>query len=563
MQILSDFARAILLLAQLARRINQSRWTVPTIIASGIASGAINIAVIAMLSSSINKGNPAARTMVVYGLLCLLLGVTRFVSSSLLTAVTHNAVFHLRSKVCDQILATPLCTLERLGSPNLLATLTNDVSNISNALTTLPLLCMNITIVLGALAYLGWLAPLVLLYVLVALVIGIVIHQIPIRLAIKHFVRARESVDALFKYLTALVHGIKELQLHQQRSEVFFSRLLNPAALEIQRESITGETIWAATGSWDQTLLFIVIGATVFAARASNAISGTALTGYVFTMLYMMGPLEFILSVLPRISQADVSMKKVEELSVQLTSDPAVQPANLGLSSHWQTLELEGVVHSYERDGETSRFMLGPLTISFEPGELVFITGGNGSGKTTLAKILTGLYTPERGEVRWDSEPVTEENRNRYRQLFSVVFADFYLFEELIGLETPQLDERAQQLLVDLQLAHRVDVSEGKLSTINLSQGQRKRLALLTAYLEDRPIYLFDEWAADQDPRFKKLFYVEMLPRLLARGKTVIAITHDDHYYYLAHRIIKLEDGKVDFDRPGASRANVTVHAAS
>jgi len=230
---------------------------------------------------------------------------------------------------------------------------------------------------------------------------------------------------------------------------------------------------------------------------------------------------------------------------------------------HWQSLELEGVVHSYERDGETSRFMLGPLTISFEPGELVFITGGNGSGKTTLAKILTGLYTPERGEVRLDSEPVTEENLSRYRQLFSVVFADFYLFEELIGLDMPQLDERAQKLLVDLQLAQRVEVSAGKLSTINLSQGQRKRLALLTAYLEDRPIYLFDEWAADQDPSFKKLFYVEMLPRLLARGKTVIAVTHDDHYYHLAHRIIKLEDGKVEFDQPRASPVSVPVQASS
>ena len=143
----------------------------------------------------------------------------------------------------------------------------------------------------------------------------------------------------------------------------------------------------------------------------------------------------------------------------------------------------------------------------------------------------------------------TDENREFYRQHFSVVFSDFYLFESLLGLDSPELDEQARNYLAQLQLTHKVEVKDGALSTTDLSQGQRKRLALLTAYLEDRPIYVFDEWAADQDPLFKEVFHYQLLPELKAKGKTVLVISHDDRYYHVADHIIKLEYGKIDYDQ--------------
>jgi putative ATP-binding cassette transporter len=176
---------------------------------------------------------------------------------------------------------------------------------------------------------------------------------------------------------------------------------------------------------------------------------------------------------------------------------------------------------------------------------MVFLVGGNGSGKSTLAKIVTGLYLPEAGEIRLDGELVTNQNRDSYRQLFSAVFADFFVFDNLLGLDSADLDSRAGGYLEQLHLKHKVRVTNGVLSTTAVSQGQRKRLALLTAYLEDRPFYLFDEWASDQDPLFKKVFYTQLLPDLKARGKTVLVITHDDRYFGLADRVIKLDYGKI------------------
>ncbi|MGE0969412.1 cyclic peptide export ABC transporter [Klebsiella sp. WOUb02] len=193
-------------------------------------------------------------------------------------------------------------------------------------------------------------------------------------------------------------------------------------------------------------------------------------------------------------------------------------------------------------DGE--RFTLGPLDMRFSPGELVFIVGGNGSGKTTLANLLVGLYPPDSGAIVLNGRAVADDQQEGYRQLFSAVFNDFFLFDD-VAFVHERTAEQVNHLLQLLKLQHKVRFAEGRFSTTALSQGQRKRLALLQAWLEERPLYLFDEWAADQDPEFKAVFYLELLPMLKAEGKTIIAITHDDRYFHLADRIIKLESGRI------------------
>jgi putative ATP-binding cassette transporter len=271
------------------------------------------------------------------------------------------------------------------------------------------------------------------------------------------------------------------------------------------------------------------------------------LTGYSLALLYLMNPLQVIINMLPGIGRANIALKKIEELRLSLAARPtdisaATPPAP---SASWGSIELDGITHAYHREREDSSFVLGPIDLTLRQGELAFLVGGNGSGKTTLSKLLVGLYSPEAGQVHLDGKPVTDETREAYRQYFSVVFSDFYLFENLVGLDSPQLDVRAREYFNVLDLAHKVEIKGGALSTTSLSQGQRKRLALLTAYLEDRPIYLFDEWAADQDPHFKEVFYLKLLPELKSRGKTVVVISHDDRYFHVADRIVKLEYGRI------------------
>jgi putative ATP-binding cassette transporter len=251
-------------------------------------------------------------------------------------------------------------------------------------------------------------------------------------------------------------------------------------------------------------------------------------------------------------------MKKIDAITESLDEQFVTEAAgDAEVKPSWNSLELAGVQHTYRRENEEEEFSLGPIDLSLRPGELVFITGGNGSGKTTLAKLLVGLYIPQQGEIRLDGQTITDERRDDYRQLFSVVFSDFYLFENLLGLSAFNIDTKAQDYLAKLQLDRCVQIKDRTLSTLELSQGQRKRLALLTAYLEDRSIYLFDEWAADQDPQFKEIFYFE----LKEAGKTVIVISHDDRYYNVADRVLKLNYGLIEFDSPMAISLEDKVHA--
>jgi putative ATP-binding cassette transporter len=254
----------------------------------------------------------------------------------------------------------------------------------------------------------------------------------------------------------------------------------------------------------------------------------------------------------PTVGRAKVSFDKLEALGFSLDGEAAAKASPAPLpppaGGRWESVELVGVTHRYYREGDDDHFTMGPIDLALRPGEVVFLVGGNGSGKTTLAKLIAGLYAPEEGEVRLDGLPVTDATRAAYMQHFSFVFSDFFLFDSLLGLESPGVDDEAARWLERLQLSHKVSVRDGRLSTTALSQGQRKRLALLTAYLEDRPIYIFDEWAADQDPTFKELFYLELLPALRARGKGVLVISHDDHYYATADRLLKLDYGRLEYD---------------
>lgn len=525
---------------------------------AGVVAGVSNSAMLGLINSALNSGRaPATRLAWYFVGLCVLMLSSRVASESLLLRLSQGAVFELRMELSRRILAAPLRRLEELGAPRLLAALTDDVPVIANALTAVSLLCMNLAVIVSILVYMGWLSPVLLLCILSFMALGVAAYQLALRRGMREMARVRGHLDTLFNAFRALTEGTKELKLHHERRQAFFTQSLRASAEAVRRHHVRGFGIFIAAASVGHLLFFIAIGLLVIGLPAFREVSAPALTGYTITLLYLMGPLQITLNMLPELGRAGVALRKVEELGLTLTagrteSSTTERPAD---KPSWSSLELRGVTHAYHRECENSSFTLGPVDISFRPGELIFLIGGNGSGKTTLAKLLAGLYVPESGEIRLDNRTVTDEGREAYRRLFSVVFSDFYLFESLLGLDGPERDAAALSYVKRLRLDHKVRVKDGTLSTTELSQGQRKRLALLTAYLEDRPFYIFDEWAADQEPLFKDVFYFQLLPELKARGKTLLVISHDDRYYHLADRVIKLDYGRVEYDRRDAPKA--------
>jgi putative ATP-binding cassette transporter len=540
----------------------RSSWGMVAIaIVTGFLSGSSSAALIALISHAVSQeGNLSIQSLAWSFLgLAIVALITSIISQVVLIRLSQDAILQLRMRLSRQILSSELSHLEQLGTPRLLATLTEDVQAVANAVSVIPFLCIDLAIVVGCLLYIAWLSWKISLMVFGFSAVAMGSCQWLLKRGGKLLALAREEQDLLFSRFRTITEGVKELKLHYQRRQVFLSEDLQSTAREFRRHNVQGLTLFATTASWGKLLFFFAVGFVLFALPKLIAINPQTLSGYILTFAYVMLPMDNIVNNLPHLSRASVALQKIESLGLSLASrvdsaavatiEASASTIPSAIASSWQRLELKGVTYPYQREEEDGGFTLGPINLTLEPRELVFIVGGNGSGKSTLAKLITGLYIPESGEIWLDGQPISQQNREGYRQYFSVVFSDFYLFERLMGLDNTNLDTQAQDYLKQLQLERKVKVEKGKLSTTALSQGQRKRLALLTAYLEDRPIYLFDEWAADQDPVFKEIFYTQFLPKLRDSGKTVIVISHDDHYFHLADRIVKLDYGKVEYDK--------------
>jgi putative ATP-binding cassette transporter len=557
-----ELSKLLSYLFRMSRNISFSRAAIVLALVTGVASGLGLTGLLAIIGNGI-AGKADPHLLYRFIGFCILVPTSRLISQSIFNLLTTQAVFETRLQSCRRILAAPLRRLEESGPHRLLATLTDDITTLTNALTQIPLLCLQVAVVVACLIYMGWLSWRLLLVVLAFLAVGAVTYSFAMGRARRHLILLREETDRLFAHFRSLIHGAKELKLHSRRRGTFLSTDLIPTGQAIRRLSSISNIIFTGAAVWGNLLFFILIGFLLFAPLGSGSVEARIVSGYAICLLYIMTPLEVIFQILPNLSRAGAAMRKLERLGLDLASPVSeTSAADERPVAGWQQLELANVRYTYSGGNGAESFGIGPIDLVLRPGEIVFITGGNGSGKSTLAKILTGLYIPDAGELRLDGRPVTSEIRESFRQMFSTVFADFFLFDTLIGsdgINLVALDEAARDYLVRLQLDKKVKVEKGALSTLDLSQGQRKRLALLAAYMEQRPLYLFDEWAADQDPQFKAIFYFEIVPELKARGKTVLIISHDDQYYDLGDRLIKMKDGQIEWDRMQERRQETTA----
>ena len=517
----------------------------------GLVSGACASGVVALVTSAISETDPEQKRMQMYAFIgfAITLPITAVATQYLLGRTNQKAILELRRELVARLLALPLRQVENLGADRLITFLTQDISSISGSIVMMSTLLINTTFVVGMLAYLIWLSwQGFLLMMAVIFFVGFT-QRIPARSAADSLRIARVQAETLYGQFRALIFGNKELKGHQDRRREFMN-LFEQTAEDVCEKNIRAVTLMMVASSWYRLLILSLIGVLTFGLTDAFNFDSEKMTLFILILFVVGNLVQQLNNNTAALATAGIAIDKLGELGFSLGNErltaasvvARVQPPE------WQRIELRGVTHAYWREDRSmvENFTLGPIDLEFKPGELVILAGGNGSGKTTLAKLLVGLYHPEEGEILVDGEKVEAEGWERYQQLFSVVFSDFYLFDRLLGLEASNVDETGQGYLEKLQLDHKLEIRDGAFSTTDLSQGQRKRLALLTSYLEDRSFYVFDEWAADQDPLFKRFFYEELLPELKARGKMVLAISHDDHYYHVADRVVRLNYGRLE-----------------
>lgn len=507
-----------------------------------IVAGLASTALVAVIGRALVGQSDTGLLGLVFVAACIVYIVAKSLSEVGLLKVTQRTVLRLRLLLSRNLLATPQRDLQRIGRDELMLIMTRDVDTFSFAFQTIPRGLSNIVIVIAGLAYIAWLSWIFCVIMGGAMIICVGGYMIAEQTPLKYLARAREQAKPLQQCVRDVIDGSRELQVNAQRRDLFLNKVLLEEARAYFELFTRGMSLYTWYGNVGNVLFYSGLGVLLFVVPLFMTTEAVIVTQVALVMLYIVKPLGELIVLLPTARQAEISFRRIQQLSSRLggQSFELLSPDPFGTGS--PRVEFRAVSHHYDAEGEGG-FTLGPLSFALEPGEILFVVGGNGSGKTTLAMLLLGLLDADSGDILLDGVPLTEANTDNYRQRFSVIFSDAHLFEHLPVVAADSVKEAGEQHLRTLKLPAHVTLASGRFSTLSLSAGQRKRLALVSSYLEDRPICVFDEWAADQDPEFKRIFYTRILPELKARGKTVVIITHDDAYFHVADRILALEDG--------------------
>jgi putative ATP-binding cassette transporter len=536
-------------LGLLAFLLRASRGVVVVSILAGLAAGVCGVGLVILIQAELAYERPTSPAAL-WGFvaLCVVSALARVVGQVGMVKLGQRAVADLSLHMVRRTLELPLRAFEAIDTSALLAALTEDTVLIANAMVGVPHLCINIPIVAACLVYIAWLSPLIFVCGVGFAALAIAAFVALSRLGVTRLRRARALQDILVGHFRALVGGFRELKLHRGRRTAYLAESLEPTMASVRSEMVSGLRCFSVADGWSQLAFFGFIGVVLFAIPRLQPIDRPTQVAAVLVVLYLLTPLDFILTWLPVLGRARASLHKLQALIPVLEShgnEADVRPLPSRPLMVNDSVSLDRVTFRYRNGHEDAGFTLGPVELTLRPGEIVIVAGGNGSGKTTLVKLISGLYEPDAGGLRLDGRLLQHEEREAYRQLVSVVFADGHVFPDFLGLSAPNVAERASDGLQRLGLARQVSVRGRTFCAPELSQGQRRRLALLGAWLEDRPICILDEWAAHQDITFKKIFYQKLLPEMRAAGKALLVISHDESYFHVADRVIRLQDGRL------------------
>lgn len=518
----------------------QYRWPFIAVMVLSLLSAALGIGLIAFINMRLITVVDTSLTVLpeFLGLLLLLMIVT-LGSQLALTALGHHFVYRLRGEFIKRILDTQIERIEKLGSASLLAGLTSDVRNITIAFVRLPELVQGIILTFGSAAYLAWLSGKMLLITSLWMALTIWGGFILVARVYKHMATLRETEDKLYNDYQTVLEGRKELTLNRERAEYIYQNLYIPDAREYRHHIIRADTFHLSAVNWSNIMMLGAIGLVFWMANSLGWANTSVAATYSLTLLFLRTPLLSAVGALPTLLSAQVAFNKLNKFALAPYAPEFPRP---DAHPDWQTLELRDVAFHYEDNS----FAIGPVNLMLKRGELVFLIGGNGSGKSTLAMLLTGLYQPVSGEILLDGKPLSAGKPEDYRKLFSAVFTDVWLFDQLLGPEGKPADPAlVDKWLEQLKMNHKLQLEDGKILDLKLSKGQKKRVALLLALAEERDIILLDEWAADQDPHFRREFYQVLLPLMQQMGKTIFAISHDDHYFTHADRLLEMRNGQL------------------
>lgn len=464
--------------------------------------------------------------------------------------VVEDATFKARMRIADKIRHSAYPFIEGKNKGEIHLNLTQDANSISHSSIVLVMAAQAFFVLTCCFLYIMWLsiAAFVLLF---GLLIVVYLAYLPqSRMIQTEMYETHKKEGYFFQLLNHILSGFKELKLHDPKNDALYEDVQEVSA-ETKKAKIRVGRRFVLNFFASNVLYGLFLGSVVFLLPRFSDVDITTIVKVITGALFIMGPLFMLIYALPQFSRANSAVLNIMRLEDELDNankmeivrkDGRVSERAIKKYYDFQTLQFQGVEYHYFDDQQSTLFKMGPIDLSVKRGEILFITGGNGSGKTTFLKVATGLYSPAAGRIMVDENVIASKRNSSYRNLFSAVFTDFHLFDKFYGI-SDVTEEKVDHFIKWMQLEDKTDYESERFTNLNLSTGQRKRLGLIMALLEDRPILVLDELAADQDPGFRKIFYTEILPRLKSTGRAIIAATHDDTYWHVADRLIQFSDG--------------------
>ncbi|WP_298427774.1 cyclic peptide export ABC transporter [uncultured Kordia sp.] len=456
---------------------------------------------------------------------------------------TYAILYSEEKKLFKKILEIPLIRLEKLG-PQRFYTAVEDLRTFS----TLPFTVTNtINAVLTLILYLAYMFTLSFtsaFIVIILIIIVICSFLIVMKLMSKKIVKLRSYSDEYYKYVDDVVKGFKELKLNYFRRKNLMSRFLIPNRENAENLGYKVNFAFYLIGLITQYGLYFVIASILFILPQMGLLNRADVIAYVVILLFISSPISSLMDLQHTYTQFLVAHRRLKTFAKDFQIVELKEEKEREVSSDFSSLEFIDTAFSYDNDTNESNFSLGPVNLKLEKGEVIFIVGGNGSGKSTFINILTGLYPNSEGELLLNNEK-TENTKEKLQDLTAAVFTNNYIFSQNYENFTTEDNPQYKELLKIMELDTVVLDDNEDSARRNFSKGQSKRMSLIFALLEQKPILVLDEWAADQDPHFRKFFYEELIPKLQKEGKTIIAVTHDDAYFHQADRIIKFDYGKI------------------
>ena len=505
--------------------------------------GTLLVALINIAATNLGTDKPI--TLLFFFYIALLIVFWRFSKEANRKNVQQGQImvhkFILR--MMRMVLQTELLNYEKIGPTSILNAIGREAQVLSTSIPLLVGAFTSLSIVIFLIIYTAFISFTAFVILSISTLIIFLITSRALMNSHRNIMKAWQGETVNFSLYNDFLFGFQEVKVNTERSKAITSELiqLTKKSLKEKTDALVDITNFFA---FLQTMLYILIGIMIFVVPMLSEHFGNDITQVATTTLFLVGSLSATIQIIPSISQANVSAMRLLLIEEELKKEANDFIDQISMDEKIESITLENILFHYKQIENTSNFKLGPINFHFAKGKIYFIRGSNGSGKTTLLRLLVGLIQPEHGSISVNGKKVTKNMLEAYRNKFAIVFNNFYLFKKLYGIANFE-DTYFDEILSLMEMKEKVSIDRGQFSDLKLSTGQRKRIALMVALFENKDFIILDEWAADQDPEFRKKFYTKILPMLKNQGKTIIALTHDDAYYDVADKIIVLDNGKM------------------